>query len=118
MGVPMVEALGAFYDMASRADLLVAHHIAFDLKMIDIENAFLGRSAPFGLPEDFCTMKNSAAVVGIPYFRGGYKFPTLAEAIKGVLGKDVDDSDLHDAMVDTEFCAEIFTELHRLGLAP
>jgi DNA polymerase III epsilon subunit-like protein len=117
MGIPAREALDAFYNMVVKADILTAHHVQFDLAVLEIEKAFLGDYKSPILPPCYCTMKHSAPVVGIRY-GSGYKYPTLGEAVQGVLGEEVDESLLHAAGNDSKYCKDIFLGLHRLGLVP
>ncbi len=110
LGQPAADVISAFNQMASRAEVIVAHHIEFDMRMLSIEAAHA--NSPLVLPSNkFCTMKKSAPAVGIPYKGGGFKFPSLEEAIWGVLGKTVEDEDLHEAMFDARLAKELFLEL-------
>ena len=97
--------------------MVTAHHIEFDLAMLEIEKAFLGGYKSPEMPSTFCTMLNSAPIVGIRY-DDGYKHPSLAEAVQGVLGNEVDESVLHQAGIDSKYCKDIFLGLNRLGLVP
>jgi DNA polymerase III epsilon subunit-like protein len=117
MGIPARDALDAFYSMVTKADILTAHHVQFDLSILEIEKAFLGGYRSPILPPCYCTMKHSAPVVGIPY-GSGYKYPTLAESVKGVLDREVDESLLHAAGHDSKYCKDVFLGLHQLGLVP
>lgn len=112
VGIPMAEALDAFDAMVEKAEIIAAHHIDFDMKMLEIECALIGRSFK-RWENQFCTMKAAAPIVGIPYGRGRFKYPSLEEAVNGVLGKEVDEDVLHDAQNDARFCKDIFLELMR-----
>jgi len=109
-GADIKGALGMFMILATKADLLVCHNVAFDLAMIQIE---LVRK-PMGIPAAeslkqfpvYCTMKESTNVCKIPKASGGYKWPKLSEAYRHAFGKDFDGA--HDAMADTRAMKELY----------
>lgn len=111
-GLPLVEALTIFDTMIRRASLLVAHNIDFDSLIVESESSHLARGKLLHLPS-FCTMRASTEIVGIPspYYRGQFKWPTLGEAYKHFIGRDLVDA--HDAMSDASACAEIYFAMTR-----
>lgn len=61
---------------------LVAHNAPFDLSFLSAEFARIGLSY---VPKTFCTMRKSTPVCRIPHpNRGGYKWPTLEEALRAL----------------------------------
>jgi DNA polymerase-3 subunit epsilon len=117
-GVAPMTALAAFHGLAQRADMLIAHNLQFDMKILKIAYARLGKLLKF--TEDiqskpnFCTMRASTDLVKIPapYGRGGYKWPKLDEAYR-VLVNSAGFEGAHDAMADTNACREVYYKLRK-----
>ena len=62
--------------------IMVAHNTSFDLSFLAAE---FGRLGLYYSPNTFCTMRKSAPVCRIPHpSRGGYKWPTLGEALQAL----------------------------------
>lgn len=109
MGIPAAEALGRLDGMAAKADGgRVMHGAAFDDKVLAIERAFAGMPVHEGQQDAHCTMTMTAPIVGIPFSRGGYKWPTLAQSAKRLLGRGPHPDALHNAFTDSEWCRDIF----------
>ncbi|NJL06823.1 MAG: 3'-5' exonuclease [Methylacidiphilales bacterium] len=116
-GVHPKAAGAVFRSMASRADLIVAHNIKFDLLVTRALFARHGLSDP--LPESiFCTVGAAAPIVNLPpterMIAAGInkpKSPTLAECVKHFFGRDLDGA--HDALVDVRACRDVFFEIRR-----
>jgi len=95
--------LNIFRKVTSVADVVVGHNISFDLKVIDW--AFSVQCLPpLVWPEaKFCTMRESAEMVGIPsggrYAINGYKAPKLEEAYRHFTGRELGNA-AHRAMGD------------------
>ena len=96
--------------MWSAATLIVGHNISFDLGIIRRFAADLGEPQPI-LPESYCTMDNSAKMVGIPGARGGFKRPKLAEAYHWATGKRLQGA--HDALADVYGCRQVYRGIQR-----
>jgi DNA polymerase III subunit epsilon len=61
---------------------LVAHNAPFDLSFLAAE---FGRLGLYYAPKTFCTMRKCTQVCRIPHpKRGGFKWPTLAEALRAL----------------------------------
>lgn len=61
---------------------MVAHNAPFDRSFLSTEFARLGLSY---VPNTFCTMRQSTQIARIPHpSRGGYKWPTLEEALRAL----------------------------------
>jgi len=95
------------------SDMLVAHNISFDEKVMGAE--FLRadiESQLFDKPR-ICTMQSSVNYCAIPGPHG-LKWPKLSELHIKLFGKDFEDA--HDAFVDTSACARCFFVLAEKGI--
>lgn len=110
--VPMV-ACSLFNQNCLQADIIVAHNLAFDLSIMKTALYRLG-GKPHRLDgrQMVCTKEYSTDILKLPG-KYGYKWPTLAEAYRHYTGKEIEGA--HDALVDTEACAEIFRGLVQEG---
>jgi len=101
--------LEEFSKKIGEADLLVAHNMSFDEKIMGAE--FLRGEIENGLfqTEHLCTMLASIDFCAISSASGGYKWPRLSELHTKLFGKDFEDA--HDALVDTSACARCFFAL-------
>ncbi len=111
--VPMV-ACSLFNQACLQADIIVAHNLAFDISIMKTALHRLG-SKPHRLDgrQMVCTKEYSTDILKLPG-KYGYKWPTLAEAYRHYTGKEIEGA--HDALVDTEACAEIFRGLVQEGV--
>jgi len=95
------------------ADVLVAHNMQFDEKILGAE--FLRRGFPniIETKPRLCTMRSSTDYCQItgPY---GYKWPSLIELHRKLFKKPIPGA--HTALADTRACATCFFELRRLGV--
>lgn len=95
------------------SDILVAHNINFDEKVMGAE--YLRKEIQSELFEKprVCTMQSSINFCAIPgpY---GYKYPKLSELHIMLFGTDFEDA--HDAFVDTSACARCFFGLVKKGI--
>ena len=104
--------LHEFSESISESELIIAHNMDFDEKIVGAEFLRSGvESALFDKPR-FCTMKTTTGICRIPgpY---GYKWPKLSELHYHLFNKDFEDA--HDAAVDVKACAKCFFELMRVG---
>lgn len=107
-GLPEKSVLDLFVLFLEKSKRLVAHNITFDA--IVIGRAFAVHGMKVTPPEPYCTMKAATPVCKIPGMRGGeYKWPSLQEAHKILLGTGFEDA--HDAMADVRACARIYEHL-------
>ena len=111
-GVPRRLALSMFHHMVANSDLLVAHNLDFDLKMI--LNAYhLEGIEPKNIPKGFCTMQATTDLCKLPGKRAGsYKWPKLIEAYKILVDPEGFDG-AHDALADVRACATLFKKIYR-----
>ncbi|GEM18005.1 3'-5' exonuclease [Gluconobacter oxydans] len=121
-GIREKVAAGLFYDLTSRADLLVAHNIQFDRQIVATMYARAKRPE-WKLPEaQFCTMEAATPLVNLPptprMRAAGIikpKVPKLEECIQHFYGETLEGA--HDALVDVRACARIYFEMKRMGEA-
>jgi len=95
------------------ADVLVAHNMQFDEKILGAE--FLRNGFPniIETKQRICTMRSSTdycQIVG-PY---GYKWPSLQALHRKLFNKPIPGA--HTALADTRSCVACFFELRRLGV--
>lgn len=117
-GFKPIVGCNMFFRLLTKADMVVAHNIEFDKRIM------LGASMRAGFSSDdffqgkqqFCTMAKSKDICKIPPTEKmiarnnrGFKVPSLDEAYRHFCGKGFDDA--HTAMADAQACAEIFWEL-------
>jgi DNA polymerase-3 subunit epsilon len=109
-GVPLWLAINAFACLCQQADVVVAHNIEFDLKVIGFEIQRLGLPDIFALKERCCTMKQTTDICRLPgKYPGKFKSPKLAEAYRHFFQEDFEGA--HDAMADVRACARIHRHL-------
>lgn len=114
-GVKSRTAFQLFQRLADKVDIVVAHNLDFDLKMLKMEAAAHDLAMPT-FKEQYCTMKEATPLCKLPKARGaGYKWPKLSEALPLLCGRELGD-DAHDAMADTRGCKDLFFELRSRGL--
>lgn len=118
-GRPIATVLKEFDEALSRADLLVAHNMAFDLPIVGAEMLRAGLDEAFARLQQIpkvCTMKGAADFCKLPGGRHGQRFksPRLAELHQILFNEGFDGA--HDAMKDVEALARCFWELVDLGV--
>ncbi|NVO67730.1 3'-5' exonuclease [Methanofollis tationis] len=111
-GVALLDALAALAHAAARADLVVAHNLAYDRRVIAGECELAGCADPLASLPGWCTMEGSAAFCGIRR-GGGYKWPTLAELHQALFGCPYEGA--HRALEDARACARCFFALVERG---
>jgi DNA polymerase III epsilon subunit-like protein len=129
-GVPIIDALIAFYRAVHRASRIIAHNYEFDHTVISIEmkrnmkDACFRKSCPNAdrlLNSDylysrnirtFCTMRAFTNICKIFYAgktSGAYKWPRLEEVHQFLFGYKPEN--LHDAEVDVMTCLKCYLYL-------
>ncbi len=112
-GASLLEVIDRFLWCVNESDVLVAHNIQFDQKIINNTLKYiLMRSLSL---EDygkrmFCTMLNSKEFVSKPSKTGKFKNPTLAEMYTELFGKEPTGV-LHNALTDVQVMVECFYKL-------
>lgn len=114
MGTVPRLALDAFVFDLRLADVVVAHNLSFDKKVMQAELHREKLGDPFGEIARVCTMMASTNVVRLPSARGGFKFPRLSELHNYLFGSPSEER--HEAMHDVEICAKCYFELKRRGV--
>jgi DNA polymerase-3 subunit epsilon len=113
-GVRLAEVLDAFVLRLHEAELLVAHNIAFDAKIIGAELYRASRPQRLDHKRQLCTMQASTDYCRLPGRYGSFKWPTLTELHTTLFDQSFDGA--HDALVDVEACARCFFELQSRGV--
>lgn len=115
MGLPVSDVINRFYASARRADLLVAHNLSYDIRIILTELIRMNKRDLFSTIEGICTMKSSARFCGIPGRYGkGFKWPSLAGLYHKLYDKEPESA--HRALDDARTCADCFFELKKRGV--
>lgn len=94
-------------------EIVVAHNIDFDQKVIDSESIRLGRYPIVENKSLLCTMVGATEYCAISN-ANGYKWPTLQELHLKLFGENFEDA--HNAQTDVQVCAKCFWELIDRGI--
>ena len=115
-GVPIIPVLKEFTRDMLDSDVLVAHNLQFDKKIVEVEYLrnnkidWLGRHRK----KEYCTLKNSIKVCKIERKNKDgevyYKYPKLMELHKHFYRKVP--NNLHDSLVDIFVCFRCFHQLY------
>ncbi len=113
-GEELEEVLQRFHTLVEQAEVLVAHNISFDEKIVGAE--FLRKGLDIaGLfnKKRICTMHSSTDYCRIPgpY---GYKWPKLSELHMKLFGEDFDEA--HNAAADIQATERCFWEMKKIGI--
>jgi DNA polymerase III epsilon subunit-like protein len=111
-GKHLSAVLHNFQSLISQAEVLVAHNMSFDEKIVGAE--FLRKGMPNTIPSKrkICTMESTTNFCALdgPY---GYKWPKLSELHYKLFRTGFDEA--HNAAVDITATAKCFWELKRIG---
>lgn len=112
-GHDLTRVLHDFSIAVSRSNIIVAHNMSFDEKIVGAE--FLRKNVEHQLfdKKRICTMRESTNFCAIPG-RYGYKWPKLSELHYNLFGEYFKDA--HDAAQDVKITSKCFWELHRRGI--
>lgn len=107
--------------MLLKADLIVAHNIEFDIKLLGYLIERLGFDPSHYLQrETFCTMKASAPIVNLPpsskMLAAGFskpKPPKLNEAYKFFFDRELENA--HSAIADVMACRDIYFKIRGIS---
>jgi len=112
-GFPLRDVLTEFSKAVNQSEVLVAHNMDFDEKIVRAEFFRENISDNVFKIRKICTMKSSTEFCGLlgPY---GYKWPKLPELHYRLF--DADFEEAHDASIDVIACAKCFFELKKLGI--
>jgi len=114
-GRPPHDVLSAFYQLASTADVMVAHNEDFDRRVVSRNlQRFLPRLSIHPIPA-YCTMKAATPICKLPgKYGSNYKWPQLNEAY-GMLVDPQGFSGAHDALTDVWACRKLYHVLQTMG---
>ena len=112
-GKDLAETLRALASAAVGANVLIAHNLDFDVKVISAEYLRMGLEPPFGGKKLICTMRQSVEFCGIAGKRG-FKWPKLSQLHRKLFESDFDEA--HDAGADVAACARCFFALKDRGV--
>ena len=110
-GIPETFLCILFENYLLHADLLVAHNIVFDLRMIKLlfaRNDFKASKEYLDKISHYCTMKKSTNLCKLPG-KYGFKWPKLAELYKFLFNEELKGA--HDALVDIKATMRCYFEL-------
>ena len=96
-------------------DLVVAHNIAFDKKLLEIEFARLGQKLDFWPSEIYDTMLESVNLCRLPSKNRGFKSPRLSELHTFLFNKDFDNA--HNALDDVLATGRCLQQMISIGHA-
>lgn len=112
-GHPIREVLQLFQEIAIEAQVLVAHNLSFDEKIVGSELIRAGMRNVLPSKKKICTMESSTDFCALkgPY---GNKWPKLSELYKILFGTEFEE--MHNAAYDIQATAKCFRELKRRGV--
>ena len=100
-----------------RADLIVAHNLEFDARVIDSETKRYGIPSHILPKKGYCTMKNTKDLTQLGFpdnpYPAEWKWPKLEELYVHLFGRSFDGA--HDAGADVRACYDCFWELIRIN---
>ena len=109
-GIDITYVIELFRQCVDNSDVVVAHNISFDKRMIMVECIRNQFPPIFANVREYCTMKDGKSIANIlktsPSGRQYFKFPKLTE-LHEALFKTVP-SGIHDALVDTMICLRCY----------
>jgi len=111
-GYSLMFVLGIFESMINECEILVAHNMSFDEKIVGAEFLRAGMNNPIPPKKKICTMKSTidfCAITG----KYGYKYPGLSELYQKLFNTGFEEA--HNAFADIRATARCFWELKRLG---
>lgn len=111
-GKPLLSVLTSFAALIQQSDILVAHNMSFDEKIVGAEFLRNSQADHTNKKRKLCTMQSTTDFCAIPGYYG-YKWPTLQELHKKLFGSGFEDG--HDAHIDVLITVKCFFELKQLG---
>jgi DNA polymerase III epsilon subunit-like protein len=112
-GCGMRLVLPLFMSAIEHSDLVAAHNIMFDIRMMDIEcDAFKESKITWEGNKFFCTMQAMTPICKLENKNGraGFKWPKLREAYFHCFGEELKDA--HDALADVRATTRILKWLN------
>lgn len=111
-GVALEPVLAEFSKVVETAQVVVAHNVSFDEKVVGAEFLRAGMMNVLERKKQYCTMKGSADYCQLPG-RYGFKWPTLSELHEKLFGEAF--TGAHSALADCTACMRCFFRLKELG---
>lgn len=111
-GKPLLSVLNTFAELIQQSDILIAHNMSFDEKIVGAEFLRNGKTDHTNKKRKLCTMQSTTDFCAIPGYYG-YKWPTLQELHKKLFGSGFEDA--HDAYIDVWITVKCFFELKKSG---
>lgn len=114
-GTAIEPVLDDFISSKTNADVLVAHNLNFDHRIVWAEILRAGKEPKRGMHK-ICTMLKSTNVCKLPQQngRGGYKWPKLEELHRVLFARNFEGA--HDALADVIALKDCFFELVKRGV--
>ena len=110
-GKSIAEVLDSFNNWSKQCDLLVAHNVSFDKKMLMVEG--IRNKIKVDIHDTFCTMKNSIDLCHIEKeFENGdkyLKYPSLSELHNHLFDRVPQNT--HNALIDILICMRCFCKM-------
>jgi len=115
-GVSLQAVLTEFQNLIEQADLIIAHNISFDEKIVGAEFIRKNMSDSLESKKTICTMKKSTDFCAIPSSNGhnDYKWPKLSELYMKLF--DTEFEDAHNSFADVNATAKCFWEMKKRGI--
>ena len=111
-GSELSSVLTDFSEIVDGSNMLIAHNMDFDEKIIGAEYIRIGLKSSIFSKQRLCTMKTTTDLCKIPGNYGN-KWPTLSELHRFLFESDFIDA--HDAAIDVKICAKCYFELVKRG---
>ncbi|MBV5303558.1 MAG: 3'-5' exonuclease [Chlorobium sp.] len=112
-GKPLKEVLHSFQERIAQAQVLVAHNISFDEKIVGSELIRAGMNNLLESKREICTMRSSTDFCALSGTYGN-KWPKLSELHYKLFGTGFEE--MHNAAHDIQATARCFWELKRRGV--
>lgn len=111
-GQPLSSVLLTFQELIYQSDVLIAHNMSFDEKIVGAEFLRVGMHNSIPDKNKICTMQSTTNFCAIngPY---GYKWPKLSELHYKLFRTEFEEA--HNAAADINATAKCFWELKRIG---
>ena len=110
-GISIVEALEKFNNYAKQCDVMVAHNVSFDKRMIMVEG--VRNKIKMNIHNTYCTMKNSADICKIErtWDNGDkyFKYPKLSELYYELF--KMIPKNTHNALIDILLCMRCYCKI-------
>ncbi|MEI8186657.1 MAG: 3'-5' exonuclease [Chlorobiaceae bacterium] len=112
-GVLLRNVLQEFQNMLCKAEVLVAHNMSFDEKIVGCELIRAGMHNTLPSKRKICTMQSATDFCALKGLYG-YKWPKLTELHYKLFGMGFEE--VHNAALDIQATAKCFWELKRRGI--